>query len=470
MMLTIHQVHSRALLVGVLVGVLVSCGKSAGDPAPTAPTPTPTPTPVLTSISLSGGTGVIVGASVTLTASPKDQNGNAIAATITWSSSAPSVAAVSGSGVVTGVAAGTTTITATSGSVVGTASVTVAPLPPVLTTITISGGASVGAGSTLQLTAVPKDQNGSSIAATLTWSSSAPGIATVNSSGLVTGVAAGAATISATSGTVVGTTSVTVTAAPAALTTITISGGTSVVAGATLQLSALPKDQYGAAFATAITWASSALDVATVSSGGVVTGVDAGTTTITARSGTVVGLLTVTVTAAPPVLTTITVAGGASVNAGSTLQLTASPRDQYGNAIAASIVWTSSAPSFATVSSSGLVTGVAAGTATITAASGGVAGSVFVTVNAVVSYPSLATVDATVFATFSPATIDIARLGTVNFAFAATTHNVTFGTAGAPANIPNTAGATVARTFNLAGSFTYQCTIHAGMTGTVIVH
>lgn len=49
-------------------------------------------------------------------------------------------------------------------------------------------------------------------------------------------------------------------------------------------------------------------------------------------------------------------------------------------------------------------------------------------------------------------------------------HNVTFGaTAGAPANIPNTNSGSVDRTFNSAGVFNYQCTLHAGMTGSITV-
>jgi plastocyanin len=56
----------------------------------------------------------------------------------------------------------------------------------------------------LQLTAQGKDQFGANIAATVTWSSLSTAVATVNTSGLVTGVAGGQTTIRATSGTVTG--------------------------------------------------------------------------------------------------------------------------------------------------------------------------------------------------------------------------------------------------------------------------
>jgi plastocyanin len=72
---------------------------------------------------------------------------------------------------------------------------------------------------------------------------------------------------------------------------------------------------------------------------------------------------------------------------------------------------------------------------------------------------------------FNPATLTVTKGTTVNFTFQATTHNVTFGaTTGAPASIPNTTGQTVGRTFSTAGTFAYQCTLHGGMTGTVIVN
>lgn len=48
-------------------------------------------------------------------------------------------------------------------------------------------------------------------------------------------------------------------------------------------------------------------------------------------------------------------------------------------------------------------------------------------------------------------------------------HNVTFTTAGAPANIPDHTAGNTARTFTTTGTFAYDCTNHAGMSGTVTV-
>jgi len=58
----------------------------------------------------------------------------------------------------------------------------------------------------------------------------------------------------------------------------------------------------------------------------------------------------------------------------------------------------------------------------------------------------------------------------VTFTFQATTHNVNFANvAGAPAGIAATASSGVQRLFATAGTFGYDCSLHPGMNGTVIV-
>jgi plastocyanin len=72
---------------------------------------------------------------------------------------------------------------------------------------------------------------------------------------------------------------------------------------------------------------------------------------------------------------------------------------------------------------------------------------------------------------FVPSQVDILVNGTVDFVFTALAHDVVFsGGNGTPSNIPVTTNATVSRTFTVAGTFAMVCTLHAGMTGTVIVH
>jgi plastocyanin len=90
--------------------------------------------------------------------------------------------------------------------------------------------------------------------------------------------------------------------------------------------------------------------------------------------------------------------------------------------------------------------------------------------NGTPSQPATNQVLATLGNAFNPATLTVTKGTEVSFSFA-TTHNVTFAaTAGAPANIGDTSTGTVTRTFSTAGTFNYQCTIHSGMTGVVIVN
>ncbi|MFL5607199.1 MAG: Ig-like domain-containing protein [Gemmatimonadaceae bacterium] len=178
-------------------------------------------------------------------------------------------------------------------------------------------------------------------------------------------------------------------------------------------------------------------------------------------------------TVTPPAVSTVTVtAPSGTVAVGSTLQLTAVPKDANGNVLTGlAQSWSTSDQSHATVNATGLVSGVAAGPATISATVSGVTGSLALTVTAAVISAN-ATVDATPNLVFDPAQVDITQGGTVTWRFGTVTHNVTFnGTAaGTPANIDNTTSASKGATFTTAGAYPYHCTLHPGMNGTVIVH
>src|SRR5207249_522978 len=147
-------------------------------------------------------------------------------------------------GLVTGVAAGSAMITATSEGQSGTASVTVANVP--VASVTVSPTApNMYAGGTVQLTATLKDASGNVLSGrALTWTTGNGAVGTVSASGLVTGVAVGAVTITATSEGQAGTAAVTVSSVPVA--SVTVSPATAnVFVGATTQLSATPKDAAG---------------------------------------------------------------------------------------------------------------------------------------------------------------------------------------------------------------------------------
>ncbi len=160
----------------------------------------------------------------TITVTAKDANGNAIGgatAVLAATGSGNTVAQPAGPTDATGVAtgtlsstvAGTKTVSATiSGTAITqTAAVSVANAP--VASVTVSPAtASVPAGQTLQLTATLRDASGNILTGrTVTWTSSNTSVATVSSSGLVTALAAGPATITATSEGQSGTAAITVT-------------------------------------------------------------------------------------------------------------------------------------------------------------------------------------------------------------------------------------------------------------------
>lgn len=228
---------------------------------------------------ITGGNAVCMGGSLSL-------NPNATGTptlTYVWTSSNTAVATVTNSGVVTPVSTGTTNIsyTVTDGSSITCSAsspvliLTVNPLP---VAGAITGVSSLCAGSNLPLTS---NATGTGTL-TYTWNSSNTSVATVNNSGVVSGVSAGTTNITyiVTDGTtsacqaISPVNTVTVNALPVAG---AITGGNSVCAGGTMNLTS---NATGSPTLT-YTWASSNPAVATVNNSGVVSGVSAGTTNIT---------------------------------------------------------------------------------------------------------------------------------------------------------------------------------------------
>jgi len=158
--------------------------------------------------------------------------------------------------------------------------------------------------------------------------------------------------------------------------TITVSPptGNLTFVGATLQLTASAKDANGGTVSVTPTWTSSSSEVATVTSGGLVTAVANGTATITGAAAGASGsaALTVLQTASSIVVTP----GESILQTGKTQQLAAEVKDSGGTTLATpSLTWTSSDDALATVNQSGLVSAVRKGEVVITAARDGVAGT-----------------------------------------------------------------------------------------------
>jgi hypothetical protein len=161
------------------------------------------------------------------------------------------------------------------------------------------------------------------------------------------------------------------------LTSITVTpADPSIAAGNTLQFAATGHFKGGGTknLTSAVAWSSSNSSVATISSGGLATGATAGTTSIGATLGTISGSTTLTVT--PPTLNSIAVTPvNPSITKGATQQFIAT--GTYSNAstqnLTNSVTWTSSNGTVATISGSGLATGVAAGASSIVATLGSIA-------------------------------------------------------------------------------------------------
>ena len=224
----------------------------------------------------------------TLTATVAPELGES---TVSWSSSDEAVATVDG-GTVTPVAAGTTTITATAGEKTATCTVTVSTWVPA-TAVTLNKTTMdlyMSRSETLTATVTPENTTES-----LTWSSSDETIATVDN-GVVTAVATGTATITATAGNAATECIVTVKDLVPA-TGVTLDKTTaSVYAGCYITLHATITPDYTK---DTVAWSSSNEEVAVVSPNGSVSARAAGTAIITATAGDHTATCTVTVKALP---------------------------------------------------------------------------------------------------------------------------------------------------------------------------
>jgi uncharacterized protein YjdB len=233
------------------------------------------------------------------------------------------------------------------------------------------------------------------------WSSSAPAIASVNSAGVVSAIAAGSATITATSDGRSGSASLTVIVAPVATVQVTLALP-SLTLGTATTASAVLRDERGATLTgRAVAWNSSSPAVATVDNNGAITTLAVGTTVITATSEGKSATATLTVIPVP--VATVTVALAATpVVVGGTTTVTAVLRAANGATLSGrAVVWSSSAPAIATVSATGEVTAVATGTTVLTATSEGQSGSATLTV----IVPPVATVTVAGAATLAPGAV-----------------------------------------------------------------
>ena len=331
--------------------------------------------------------------------STKDLTGS-----VTWASSDVSIATIDGKGNATAVSEGTVEITASApgyapgGSdggvptVTGSAKLTVGGAVLAQIDITPAMGM-VPAGLTLQYTATGTYTDGTKadLTSAVTWATMDSGVATVSKLGLVTGVAAGMTSLTATIGMIAGTQGVTVTAATLMSIAVT-PPNPSVASGNTLQLTATAtfSDMTTMDVTASATWATVDMTIATVGSGamndGLLSGLMPGATMVSATLMGVTGMAPVTVTNA--VLKSIAVTPmNPQVPVGTTVQLTATGTfsDNSVQDLTSSATWSSSDMTIATVGNKGLVTGVKpSASATVTASLNGIMGTTTVSVTSAV--------------------------------------------------------------------------------------
>ena len=324
-----------------------------------------------------------VGQTTQYTATLTDASGNVLGGrVVTWGSSNTSAATVSATGVVTAVAQGASTITATSEGKSGSAALTVTNVAVGSVTVQPQGP-TILQGTSVQMSAVVRDVNDNIVTdRVVTWSSSNPSQAAVSPTGIVTGLAPGTVTITATSEGKSGSSSVTVRALPVGSVTVAPQSA-SIRTGKTATFVATVKDSLGNVVTNrVVSWSSSNSGVATVN-GGVVTGVTVGTATITATSEGKSGTATINVTAIP-VASVVVSPPTKSMLSTQTFSLSVTVTDSAGNVVTdRGVAWASNNTATATVSATGAVTAFAPGTATITATSEGKSGSSVITVTQV---------------------------------------------------------------------------------------
>ncbi|MGD9605229.1 MAG: Ig-like domain-containing protein [Bacilli bacterium] len=284
----------------------------------------------------------------------------------TWTTSAAGIATVT-NGLVKGIAVGTATITASGKG--GSDTITINVVLPNPTKVAITGASSLAkVGDTMDLNATVLPSKASQ---EVVWSVNNEAIATVSATGLVTFVGIGQVMVTATSS-VLSTqkASVSINVIEPDPMSITVSGAdnkTAVELTKTLQMTALVSPDLAD---QSVTWSTSDQTVAFIDETGLLTGIKVGTVDVVATSialGTISGFVTINVILPTPEELTVTIPE-TILQIEETMQLSTLIFPTLANQL---VTFATSNEAIVTVSETGLVTGVAAGTATITITSQG---------------------------------------------------------------------------------------------------
>jgi hypothetical protein len=296
-----------------------------------------------------------------------------VTSTATWTSAQPNVASIKTGGMAISRTVGTTSITAAYQAMSASANLAVAPAALVSIVVTPQTP-SLSPNHSVQLTATGTFTDGTTqnLSGAVTWSSTPPSILTISATGLATANSAGAATVTASEGSITGSDALAV--ALPTLVSIAVSPPSLTLTPAhSAQLKAVGtyNDSSTQDISASVTWSASPSGIVSVSSNGAATGKALGAATISATLNTVSGMDTVAVVA--PTLNSISISpSGASIPLGLNQQLSALGTYSDGSTrdLTNSVQWASSSPTIVSFSGSGMATADALGTAMVAATSG----------------------------------------------------------------------------------------------------
>jgi uncharacterized protein YjdB len=312
-----------------------------------------------------------------------DCNGNTIRGKkISYASDNVTVATVTPEGTVIGVAVGVTTVQASANGKSASAQVTVRPEAVASVQVTPSAF-TLRKTQVRQFTAVARNSSGVVVEGrTFQWSSSNASVASVDQNGLVTALTPGSVVIAASSDQASGTAALQVTEIPIGSCALAPQQQTLLV-GQQSQPTVTLRDTANGPLPTqgrTMAWSSANQVVASVSQTGVVTALSQGTTTITAAApeNAAVNCGAEVTVVRPRVASVVVTPRTGQLRLGIPRQFAVTLLDSVGQTIPPGrvITWSTLAPTVATVSQTGIVTGQALGQARIVATSEGVADTV----------------------------------------------------------------------------------------------
>ena len=287
-----------------------------------------------------------------------------------WQSSNPTVLSVDDQGKATAIAAGDATVTATVQGVTGQTTVSAVDLTVSQLQI-IPATVQLAIGTTTRLTAIATfaDQSTQDVSSQVGWLSSNTAVATVDSTGLVTGVAAGSTTLSASLLGVTASTSIQVNNTSVSALQV-IPAVTTIALGTKSQLQAIATFADGSTqdVSSQVQWSSNDPIIAGVDSLGLVTGSGIGQATVTATLGAISRSATLTVTNAIATALQV-IPPTASLPKGAKLQFQAIATfsDNSSQDVTNQVNWNSSDISVATIDLNGEATAFSEGGADISA-------------------------------------------------------------------------------------------------------